>query len=145
MKKTRGYAAWIEATAKPATKIDKAKTKTKVKAAAKKPAAAKPAAKSAAKPAAKPAAEGLIFTTMHKAAGQRTVAMLGQVRKAEGTPVVRQVVALPAVLVQRLRLSRDCDGAWSSSIGALALWALGELDRQGLRLEIREASDVPVA
>lgn len=141
MKKTRGYAAWIEATAKPATKIDK--TKAKAKAAAKKPAAPKPAA---AKPAAKPAAPvGLVFATMHKAAGQRTVAMLGQVRKAEGALVVRQVVALPANLVRRLRDSRDCDGAWSSSIGALALWALGELDRQGLRLEIREANDVHIA
>ena len=139
MKKTRGYAAWIEATAKPATKVDKAKAKVAVK----KPAAPKPAAP---KPATKPAAAaGLVFTTMHKAAGQRTVAMLGQVRAENGKSVVRQVVALPAALVQRLRLSRDCDGAWSSSIGALALWALGELDRQGLRLEIREARDVPVA
>lgn len=140
MKKTRGYAAWIEATAKPATKtkVDKAKTK----AAAKKPAAPKPAA---AKPAAKPAAPvGLVFTTMHKAAGQRTVGMMAQVRSAEGALVKRQVVALPPAIVRRLRDNRDCDGAWSSSIGALAQWALGELDRQGLRLEIREADDVHI-
>lgn len=91
--------------------------------------------------AARPRASGdLVFRTGKKIQGLRTVAMLAQIR---GHPL-RQVVALPDALVDRLRGRNDCDGPWSSAIGALALFALRELDRQGLRLEIREPGDEPV-
>lgn len=88
-------------------------------------------------PALAPAADVVVFKTAPRPADVPAVIMGAWVRSAIGNRRhSRATVPMPASLEQRVRGA--VLGPWSSAVSALALWALDELDRQGVQLAIRE-------